>query len=87
MTAPLLLAALVAGSIGLAIGLPAWRSWQTRAAADRNAERYLTWRGRGDRSSSSSSQRMTLAERRRIPAGAVLGMIALASLVIGLWAG
>ena len=87
VTALLLLAALVAGSIGLAIGLPAWRSWQTRAAADRNAERYLTWRGRGDRSSSSSSQRMTLAERRRIPAGAVLGMIALASLVIGLWAG
>ena len=85
MTAVLMAIALVAGAVGLAVGLPAWRSWQARAAADRNAERYLAWRGRGDRPPASPGQGMTAAERRRIGAGAGLGMVALVCLVIGLW--
>ncbi len=84
MTAALLVIALVAGGIGLAVGLPAWRSWQARAAGERNTERYLAWRGRADRSATGPGQAMTVAERRRIAVGAGLGIVALACLVIGL---
>jgi hypothetical protein len=86
MTWAFLATALVSGAVGLAVGLPAWRSWQARAASGRNAERYLAWRGRGDRPE-PDGQSMTSAERGRIAAGAVLGAIALACLVIGLAAG
>ncbi len=86
MTWPLFLAAVVAGGIGLVIGVPAWRSWQSRAASVRNTERYLAWRGRADRAE-PSAQHMTSGERRRIALGAILGVIAVASLVIGLSAG
>jgi len=87
VTGLLLAVALVAGGIGLAIGLPAWRSWQTRVAADRNAERYLAWRGRGDRSVPESGQPMSVAERRRMLIGAGLGLVAIGCLIIGLWTG
>lgn len=82
--AALLTIALVAGGIGLAIGLPAWRSWQTRAEADRNTERYLAWRGRADRPTAGPGQGMMAVEKRRIAAGAALGILALICLVIGL---
>lgn len=75
---------IAAGSAGLAIGLPAWRTWQARVAQDRNAERYLAWRGRGDRSESETAQRMTTDERRRIGLAAGLVAVAIACLVIGL---
>jgi len=78
-----LVAAFVAGAAGAFIGLPAWRSWQARAAADRNTERYLAWRGRADRSA-PEAEKMTPAERRRIVVGAAFGVVAIACLVIGL---
>jgi hypothetical protein len=86
MTWAFLVVALVSGAVGLAVGLPAWRSWQARAARGRNAERYLAWRGRGDPPETADRQ-PTPAERRRIAAGAVLGAVAIACLVIGLAAG
>jgi hypothetical protein len=86
MTWAFLAVALVSGAVGLAVGLPAWRSWQARAARARNAERYLTWRGRGDRPETADMQ-PTSAERRRIAVGAALGAVAIACLVIGLAAG
>lgn len=86
MTWAFLAIALVCGAVGLAVGLPAWRSWQARAARGRNAERYLAWRGRGDRPESADTN-STVAERRRIAAGAALGAVAIACLVIGLAAG
>jgi hypothetical protein len=82
--AALLTIALIAGGIGLAIGLPAWRAWQTRAQAERNTERYLAWRGRADRPSPGPGQGMTITERRRIAVGAALGLLALICLVSGL---
>ena len=56
MTGALLAIAVITGGIGLAIGLPAWRSWQTRAASERNTERYLAWRGRADRPSEAPAR-------------------------------
>lgn len=76
--------AVAAGAAGLAVGLPAWRTWQARGAQDRNAERYLAWRGRGDRTESATVQRMTTDERRRIGLAAGLLAVAIACLVIGL---
>jgi hypothetical protein len=84
MSTAFLVAALVAGAAGAVIGLPAWRSWQARAAADRNTERYLAWRGRADRSVPGPGQQMTPAERWRIAVGAALALAAIACLVIGL---
>jgi hypothetical protein len=86
MTWPLILAAVAAGGLGLAIGLPAWRSWRSRASRDRNTERYLAWRGRADRTE-PNAQELSPAERRRIVLGAILGVVAVACLVIGLSAG
>lgn len=80
----LLAIALATGAAGLLIGLPAWRAWQSRAAQDRNAERYLAWRGRADDTGGGSAQRMTSDERRRIGMAAALLAIAIVCLVIGL---
>ncbi len=87
MTGALLIVALVNGVAGLVVGLPAWRSYRQREARDRNAERYLTWRGRADPPGASLREGMTGAERRRIWIGAVLGAVAVACLVIGLSTG
>jgi hypothetical protein len=76
--------AVAAGAVGLFIGLPAWRTWQARRVQERNAERYLAWRGRADRTGGGSAQRMTTDERRRIGLAAGLLAIAVACLVIGL---
>jgi hypothetical protein len=84
MTGALLAVAVITGAIGLGIGLPAWRSWQGRAAAERNTERYLAWRGRADRPAAGPGQGMTVLERRRMAVGAGLGIVALICLVIGL---
>jgi hypothetical protein len=87
VTGALLIAALVAGVAGLAIGWPAWRSYRQREARDHNAERYQTWRGRARPSGASLREGMTGAERRRIGLGAILAIIAVACLVIGLSTG
>jgi hypothetical protein len=72
---------------GLAVGLPAWRSWQARTAADRNAERYLAWRGRADRSAPGPTPPMTAAEQRRMAVGIGLAVLGGIALVIGLTTG
>jgi hypothetical protein len=72
---------------GLVIGIPAWRSWQGRVAVERNAERYLAWRGRADRSAPDPSPRMTGAEQRRVVVGLALGVLGAIALVIGLTTG
>jgi hypothetical protein len=87
MTGALLIVALVNGVASLVVGLPAWRSYREREARNRNAERYLSWRGRADRPGASLREGMTGAERRRIWLGAGLALIAVACLVIGLSTG
>lgn len=78
----LLLVALVAGAAGFLVGWPAWRASQARDARDLNAERYLAWRGRAVRGQSSPIREgMTGEERRRVLAGAALGVIGAAALV------
>ena len=84
MTWVFVVVAIVAGGAGLAIGLPAWRAYRSRDARDRNAERYLAWRGRADPPGASMREGMTTDERRRIWIGAGLGAVALVCLVIGL---
>jgi hypothetical protein len=75
---------LATGAAGLVVGVPAWQTWRARAARERNAERYLAWRGRGDRTEDATAQRMTADERRRIGLAAGLLAVAIACLVIGL---
>ncbi len=85
MTWAFVVVAILAGGAGLAIGLPAWRAYQSREALDRNAERYQTWRGRADPPGASKREGMTADERRRIWIGAGLGAVAILCLVIGLF--
>lgn len=63
------------------VGWPAWRGYQAREARDLNAERYLAWRGRADRSAPSASEGMTGEERRRLWIAGALAVAALVCLV------
>jgi hypothetical protein len=57
------------------VAWPAWLGYRSRETRDANAERYLQWRGRADRSSRASTREgMTSEERRRIYAGAALAL-------------
>ena len=70
-----LLIAIVAGVAAYLLGWPAWLGYRSRETRDANAERYLQWRGRADRSSRASTREgMTGEERRRIYAGATLAV-------------
>lgn len=71
--------ALVAGVGGYLVGMPAWTSWQARRGRDRNAERYLAWRGRADRR--PADDRPSDSERSRISIGVALGVVAVFCLV------
>ncbi len=78
----LLVVALVAGAAGYVVGWPAWQSYRSRDACDLNAERYLAWRGQAVRGQPSSVREgMTGEERRRIYAGAALGILGALALV------
>jgi hypothetical protein len=77
-----LLGAFVAGIAAYFVGWPAWGSYRSREARDLNAERYLAWRGRAPRGSEPSTREgMTGEERRRIWAGAALGVLAVICLL------
>ncbi|MGZ8563046.1 MAG: hypothetical protein ACXWWU_05450 [Candidatus Limnocylindria bacterium] len=77
-----LAAAIVAVAAAYLVGWPAWQGYQARETRDANAERYLQWRGRADRRSSTSTREgMTGAERRRIYAGAALAVLAAVALL------
>ncbi len=77
-----LVVALVAGAAGYVVGWPAWQSYRSRDACDLNAERYLAWRGRALRGQPSSVREGTTGEeRRRIYAGAALGILGALALV------
>ena len=70
-----LLVAVAAGVAAYLIGWPAWLGYRSRETRDANAERYLQWRGRADRSSQASTRAgMTGEERRRIYTGAALAV-------------
>jgi hypothetical protein len=82
---PLAWLALAIGGLAAAylIGWPAWQSYRSREQRDDNAERYLAWRGRADRTPRSSTREgMTGEERRRVYAGAALAVAAVLSLLI-----
>jgi len=75
--------ALVAGAAGYVVGWPAWQSYRSRDARDINAERYLAWRGRAVRGQPSSVREgMTGEERRRMYAGAALGILGALALIV-----
>jgi hypothetical protein len=77
-----LVVALVAGAAGYLLAWPAWQSYRSRDARDLNAERYLAWRGRAVRGQPSRVREgMTGEERRRVYAGAALGVIGLLALL------
>ncbi|MGH2402284.1 MAG: hypothetical protein ACRDE6_06195, partial [Candidatus Limnocylindria bacterium] len=77
-----LLIALVAGAAGYLLAWPAWQSYRSRDGRDLNAERYLAWRGRAVRGQPSRVREgMTGEERRRVYAGAALGVIGLLALL------
>jgi ABC-type branched-subunit amino acid transport system permease subunit len=78
-----LLIAIVAGVLAYLVGWPAWRSYQSRESRDVNTERYLQWRGRADRVSTTSTREgMTNEERRRIYAGAALAVLAVVAVLL-----
>ena len=77
---PWLVAALVAVAGAYIIGAPAWSSYRSHAVRDLNAERYLAWRGRADRTPATKNG-ATAAERRRLIIAAALAVIAVFCLV------
>ena len=77
-----LVVAIAAGLVAYLVGWPAWQGYRSREARDVNTERYLQWRGRADRISSTSTREgMTNDERRRIYAGAALAVLAVVGLL------
>jgi hypothetical protein len=66
---------------GYLLGWPAWRGYRAREARDLNAERYLAWRGRADRTAPSGREGMTGEERRRLWIAGVMGVAAAVCLV------
>ncbi|MEA2650359.1 MAG: hypothetical protein QOI85_80 [Chloroflexota bacterium] len=77
-----LIVALVAGAAGYVLAWPAWQASRSRGSRDLNTERYLAWRGRAVRGQTPrSSEGMTGEERRRVLAGAALGVIGALALV------
>ena len=77
-----LLVAIVAAVGAYLVGWPAWQAYRSREARDLNAERYLAWRGRAVRGQPARvNEGMTGEERRRIYAGAALGVAAVLALV------
>lgn len=77
-----LVVALVAALAAYRTGWPAWQAYRAREARDTNADRYRAWRG-GARPipSTSTHEGMTGEERRRVYAGAGLGVVAIAALL------
>ncbi len=75
-----LVVAIVAAVAAYVVAWPAWQSYRTREARDTNTERYLAWRGRASRGP-SVREGMTGEERRRIYAGAALGVLAVVALI------
>ena len=77
-----LVVALVAGALGVLAGWPAWQSYRSRDARDLNAERYMAWRGRAVRGRPANVREgMTGEERRRVFAGAALGLLGVLALL------
>ena len=70
----------IATAIAYLVAWPAWRSYRAREARDTNSERYLAWRGRAPRGT-QTREGMTGEERRRVYAGAALGILAVVALV------
>ena len=74
--------AIAAGVAAYLVGWPAWIGYRAREARDDNAERYLAWRGRADRTPRTTTREgMTGDERRRISIGAGLAVVAVIALV------
>ena len=77
-----LVVAVVAGVVAYLVGWPSWRSYRARETRDLNAERYRAWRGTAGRPGTARTREgMTAEERRRIYAGAALGVVAIAALI------
>ena len=72
--------AAIAAAGAYVVGWPAWQSRRHRAERDTNSERYLAWRGRG-RERRPDGEGLTSDERRRLVAGAALGVLAVAALI------
>jgi hypothetical protein len=75
-----LLGALAFGAGAYLVGWPAWSAYRAREARDLNAERYLAWRGRADRPTTSLREGPTLAERRRLWIAGALAVVAVVCL-------
>ena len=75
-----LVVAIVAAVAAYAVAWPAWQAYRAREVRDTNTERYLAWRGRAPRGS-TSREGMTGEERRRIYGGAALGVLAVVALI------
>jgi hypothetical protein len=75
-----LVVAAVAGAGAWAIGWPAWRQYRAREASESNTERYLAWRGRGQRVD-RPKEGMTGEERRRMVVGAALAVVAVVAIL------
>lgn len=75
--------AAAAGVAAYLVAWPAWQSYRSRESRDVNTERYLQWRGRADRVSTTSTREgMTNEERRRIYSGAALAVLAVVALLL-----
>lgn len=78
---PWLLVAAAFAAAALVSGWPAWSAYRARQVRGTNAERYLAWRGRADRTSSTG---MTSAERRRLWMAGYLTLAAVMAVFVAL---
>jgi hypothetical protein len=76
---PWLIGAAIAAAGSYLAGWPAWSEARGRGVRDLNAERYLAWRGRADRSPRASG--MTRRERQRLVVAGLLALVAAFCLV------
>jgi hypothetical protein len=77
-----LAAAAVAGVAAYVVGWPAWQGSRERETRDLNTERYRAWRGTSVRGQPAAREGMTDDERRRMYGAALLGVVAIACLVV-----
>lgn len=76
-----LAAAVASGVAAYLAGWPAWRSYRARETRDANVDRYLAWRGRADRHTSTPiGEGLTGEERRRLWIAGALAIVALVCL-------
>jgi len=74
-------AAVLSALIAFLVGWPAYRDYRQREERERNAARYLAWRGRAREARSRTPGALNSDERRRLWIAGALAVVAVVCLV------